>query len=212
MANPSIEELHDPDKFEKIAELGHPQIKDFVLDQLAKGGTLVTSYMVYQVLMMLVGIWFIVRAAILAFDNFSSPLVMTGLSLVFSFTLLIPIHELLHGLALKITGARNIHYGGYLRKFIFYAEADRHVMNKSQFTFVALTPLITVKLVTFCGIILFWSSPLFFFFVTLMAAHSFFCAGDIGLLSLFMRDDNVYTYDIREEKRSFYFKKLKKKA
>lgn len=208
MANPSIQELHDPDKFEKIAELGHPQIKDFVLDQLAKGGTLVTSYMVYQVLMMLVGIWFIIRAAILAFDNFSLPLVMIGLSLVFSFTLLIPIHELLHGLALKITGARNVHYGGYLRKFIFYAEADRHVMNKSQFTFVALTPLITVKLVTFCGIILFWSSPLFFFFIALMAVHSFFCAGDIGLLSLFMRDDNVYTYDIREEKRSFYFKKL----
>jgi len=207
MANPSIEELHDPNKFEQIAELGHPQIKDFVLEQLAKGGALVTSYMIYQVLMMLVGIWFIIRAAILAFDNFSSPLVMTGLSLVFSFTLLIPIHELLHGLALKITGARNVHYGGYLRKFIFYAEADRHVLNKKQFAFVALTPLIVVQVLTLVGILIFWYSPVFYFSITVMAAHSFFCAGDIGLLTIFLRDSKVYTYDVREEKKSYYFKK-----
>ncbi len=207
MANPSIEELHDPNKFEQIAELGHPQIKDFVLEQLAKGGTLVTSYMIYQVLMMLVGIWFIIRAAILAFDNFSSPLVMTGLSLIFSFTLLIPIHELLHGLALKITGARNVHYGGYLRKFIFYAEADRHVLNKKQFAFVALTPLIMVQVLTLVGILIFWYSPVFYFSIIVMAAHSFFCAGDIGLLTIFLRNSEVYTYDVREEKKSYYFKK-----
>ena len=207
MANPSIEELHDPNKFEQIAELGHPQIKTFVLEQLAKGGALVTTYMGYQIIMLLLGIWFMIRAAILAFDDFSSPLGMTGLSLVFSFTLLIPIHELLHGLALKITGARNVHYGGYLRKFIFYAEADRHVLNKKQFAFVALTPLIVVQVLTLVGILIFWYSPVFYFSIIVMAAHSFFCAGDIGLLTIFLWDSEVYNYDVREEKKSYYFKK-----
>lgn len=211
MANPSIEELHNPDKFEQVAELAHPQIKAFVLEQLAKGGALVTAYMVYQILMMLLGIWFLIRTIILAFNNSFSPVVMAGLALIFSFTLLIPIHELLHGLALKFTGAPKVHYGGYLRKFIFYAEADRHVLNKTQFTFVALTPLIVVKILTLCGIYIFWDSPTFYFSLVVMAAHSFFCAGDIGLLTIFFRRSRIYTYDVREEKKSYYFRKIGEK-
>ncbi len=207
MANPSIEELHDPNKFEQIAELGHPQIKDFVLEQLAKGGALVTTYMGYQIIMLLLGIWFIIRAILLAFNHSASPFIMTALALVFSFTLLILIHELLHGLALKITGAPKVHYGAYFQKFIFYAEADRHVLNKKQFAFVALTPLIVVQVLTLVGILIFWYSPVFYFSITVMAAHSFFCAGDIGLLTIFLRDSKVYTYDVREEKKSYYFKK-----
>lgn len=211
MANPSIEELHNPDKFEQIAELGHPQIKSFVLEQLAKGGALVTAYMVYQILMMLLGIWFLIRVILLAFNDSFLPIIMTGLALIFSFTLLIPIHELLHGLALKFTGAPKVHYGGYLRKFIFYAEADRHVLNQKQFAFVALTPLIMVKVLTLCGIFVFWYSPVFYFSLIVMAAHSFFCAGDIGLLTLFLHDDEIFTYDVKAEKKSYYFRKIGEK-
>ena len=56
MANPTIEELHNPAEFQLIAEIEHPHIKSFVLDQLAKGGKLVTVFMIYQIVMMTLGI------------------------------------------------------------------------------------------------------------------------------------------------------------
>ncbi len=207
MENPTIEELHHSEDFELVAELGHSNIKEFVIEQLSEGGRLVFSYMIYQVVMMIVGIFFLTRAIVYAYKGFSEPLIYAIAALIFSFTLLIPIHELLHGMALKIAGAKKIHYGAYLRKFIFYAEADRHVLNKKQFELVALSPFVIVKLLTMTGLLLCFQSPIFYFMITVMATHSFFCAGDMGLLSIFYRYSNVYTYDVRAEKKSYYFKR-----
>lgn len=208
MTNPSIEDLHNPDKFEEFAALEHANIKSFVINQLAKGGNLVTAYMVYQILMMILGIWFVGRAIYLAFNHSFIPLIFTGVALVFSFTLLIPVHELLHGLALKLTGAKHIHYGAYLRKFIFYAEADRHVLGKPQFAFVALTPLFVIKAVSLLGIFIFFYTPILYFFIITMCTHSFFCAGDLALLTVFFEHNEVYTYDEKSEKKSYYFRKI----
>ncbi len=207
MANPTIEELQNTEHFELIAELGHSNIKEFVLEQIAEGGRLVFSFMIYQALMMILGIFFLTRSIVLAFQAFSEPLLYAMAAIVFCFSLLIPIHELLHGIALKLTGAPKIYYGAYFRKFIFYAEADRHVLNKKQFELVALAPFVTIKLLTLVGIVFWFHSPVLYFMITVMVAHSFFCAGDIGLLSIFYRHRQVYTYDVRAEKRSYYFKR-----
>ena len=185
MSNPTIEDLLDKEQFELIAELEHATIKEFVLEQLALGGKLITSFMVYQVVMLLTGIFFVTRSIVLAYHGYSTPLIFSSIALLFSFTLLIPIHELLHGFALKLTGAKKIHYGAYFRKFIFYAEADRHVLNSRQFELIALTPLIVIKVVTLIGLLLFFSSPAMYLMILIMTTHSFFCAGDIGLLSVF---------------------------
>lgn len=208
MANPSIEELHDTSRFGQIAELDHQGIKTFVLDQLSKGGWLVTAFMVYQLLMLLLGIGTLIRAAFLAFGGYSFPLLIIAGALVFSFSLLVILHELLHGLALKLTGAQHVNYGGYLRRFIFYAEADRHVLNKSQFAFVALTPLVAVQLLTLLAVLVFLSSPTVYFLLIVMATHSFFCAGDIGLLTVFSRYKKVYTFDLADAKKSYYFRAI----
>jgi len=207
MRNPTIGELQNPEDFELIAELGHSNIKEFVLDQLSEGGRLVITYMIYQSVMMIVGIFFITRAIVYGFNGYSEPLIYTGAALIFSFSLLIPIHELLHGFALKVTGATKIHYGAYFRKFIFYAEADRHVLNKKQFELVALAPFVVIKVLTLFGLIIGFQSPIFYFMITVMSAHSFFCAGDIGLLTIFYRHRDVYTYDVRAERKSYYFKR-----
>lgn len=209
MKNPTIEELQDEEKFELIATLEHTNIKEFVIDQLSEGGKLVVYYMFYQAAMMLLEIFVVTRSIVLAYHSNFSPLYYTVVALLFSFTLLIPIHELIHGLALKVTGAPKVDYGAYLKKFIFYAEADQHILNQKQFEFVALAPFVVIKILTLAGILLFFSSPLLFSFITVMTAHSLFCAGDIGLLNIFYRKKVDYTYDLRAEKRSYYFKRKK---
>lgn len=210
MANPSIEELQKSDEYELIAELNHKQIKAFVIEQLSAGGWLVKSYMIYQVLMITLGAFIITWSVILAFQHQYLPLYWVIAALVFCFSLLIIIHELLHGIAIKASGAKKVNYGAYFRKFIFYAEADQHVLNKPQFTFIALAPFVTIKVLTILGCLLTFHHPLAFFISLVMCAHSLFCAGDIGLLSLFYRnkDVDIYTYDMRAEKKSYYFKKV----
>ncbi len=209
MANPSIKELQNSEKFELFAELNHQQIKEFVILQLSERNKLTLSYMIYQALMILIGIFFFTRSIVLAFQGELQALFFSLAALVFCFSLLIVIHELLHGLALKLIGAKNINFGGYLKKFIFYAEADQFVLNRKQFAFIALTPLVIVKIVTFIGVILFFNEPVFYSFIFVMSAHSLFCAGDIGLLSIFYKykEPEIYTFDIKSEKTSYYFKK-----
>ena len=109
-----------------------------------------------------------------------------------------------------MAGAPKVSFGGYLRKFIFYAEADSFVINRREFAFIALAPLVLVKLVTLAGIMLFFNHPILYFLIIIMSAHSLFCAGDIGLLSLFYkyRDGEVFNYNSKAEKTSYYFRKI----
>jgi len=212
MENPSIEELQKSDKFEMIAKLNHQQIKEFVIDQLAENGKIIKTYMIYQVLMILIGIFFFTRSIVLAFQDSAIQLYYSLAALVFCFSILIIIHEILHGIALKLSGAPKVSFGGYLKKFMFYAEADQFVINRRQFAFIALTPLVTVKLITLTGIALHFNQPVFYFLIFVMSAHSLFCAGDIGLLSVFFKFKNseIFTFDVKEEKTSYYF--LRKSA
>lgn len=210
MANPTIGELRNSGEYELIAQLNHQQIKEFVINQLSQNGKIIKIYMIYQIVMILIGTFFFTRSIVLAFKGDSVPLYYSLAAMVFCFSVLIIIHELLHLIALKLSGAPKVSFGGYLKKFIFYAEADRFVINRRQFAFIALTPLFVVKLVTLTGIILVFNNPLFYFLVFVMSAHSLFCAGDIGLLSVFYKFKNteVFTFDVREEKTSYFYRRI----
>ncbi len=205
--NPSIKELFDEDRFEVVKALDHAQIKEFVFDQISKGGKLTFWYMIYQLGMIILAVALFVYVIYKAFKGDSSLVLFSGLAILFSFTAMVVIHELLHGIALKLLGAPRVRYGGYLKKFIFYAEASGFVLNRKQFYFVALTPFIVVKFISLVGIVLFLHHPIWCFFFLLMSLHSLFCAGDIGLMSFFEQHKNsdVYTFDNHSEKRSYYF-------
>jgi len=209
MPNPTIEELRNPEKYELIAQFNHSQIKEFVINQLTTKSRMIKVYMVYQILMIMVGMLFFTRSIVLAFQSSSTPLYYSLAALVFCFTLLIIIHELLHGAALTLTGAKHINFGGYLKKFIFYAEADRFVINRRQFAFIALTPLFAIKLITLIGIIFLFNHPVFYFLIFVMSSHSLFCAGDIGLLSIFYQHKKtaIFTFDVKAEKTSYFYRK-----
>lgn len=207
MSNPTIHQLQKSGDYELIASLNHQEIKEFVINQLSEGGRLIQTYMIYQVLMIVVGIFFLTRSVVYAFQDSITPLYFSMAALLFSFSILIVIHELIHGIALQLAGAKKVTYGGYLKKFIFYAEADQFVLNRKQFAFVALAPLFVIKIITLAGIIFLFNQPLFYFAVIIMSAHSLFCAGDIGLLSIFYKHKNadMYTFDVKEEKTSYYY-------
>lgn len=208
--NPTPEELQTNDKYELTAKIDHQEIKSFVMNQIEVPGKLMKGYAIYQAVMIIIGLFFATRPIVLAIRGDFKPLLWLLAAIVFTFSLLILIHEVIHLLALLVTGARKIMIGAYLKKFIFYAEADRHVLNRRQYTFVALMPLIIVKLVTLAGIILTAGESAFYFWIFIMCAHTLFCAGDVGMINYFNRfpGENVYTFDARDEKRSYFYREI----
>jgi hypothetical protein len=208
MSNPAIEDLQNSDRFELVYELEHHKIKEFVINQIASRSKLVQGYMFYQLLMILLGLFFATRPLVLATGGNYQPLFYLFLAVVTTFTLLILIHELLHATAFKITGAKHVSIGSYLNKFIFYAEADGHVLNRKQFTLVALTPLVTIQIVTLVAVVFSLGHPVIYFWIFIMCAHSLFCAGDIGMLDYLyqFRKSRIYTFDVKDEKKSYFYR------
>ena len=66
-----------------------------------------------------------------------------------------------------------------------------------------------LRVLSLTGILFFIHSPLFYFLIFVMSAHSLFCAGDVGLLSIFYKygDSEIYTYDVKDKQTSYYFQK-----
>lgn len=209
--NPSIQDLQNQAKYELVAELHHNQIKEFVINRISEGSKITGWYMIYQLLMIAGGIFYITRSIVLGFNTILQPLYFTLFALVFCFSVLIVLHEFLHGVAIKLTGAPKVNYGAYFKKFIFYAEADQHVLNRRQFAFIALTPLVFIQIVTALAILFLKGSQAIYFPVVVMSAHSLFCAGDIALLSVFYQnqESEMYTFDVKAKKTSYYYQEKK---
>jgi hypothetical protein len=204
---PTIEDLNDPEKFELFASVDQSRIKEFVLQQVMSDKKIIPIYMIYQTLLFLTGIFFFTRTIILAYrGNFVFLLITIG-AVFFSFTLLVAIHELLHGIALKLAGAPKVTYGGILQKFIFFAEAENFILGKRSFLFVAFTPFVVMQVITVAGMIFWYSVPFLYFFLTVMVIHSFFCSGDVALVTIFYRfpGRDTFTYDNSAEKKNYYF-------
>ncbi|TAF66939.1 MAG: DUF3267 domain-containing protein [Cytophagales bacterium] len=126
-----------------------------------------------------------------------------GFSIAF---LLIPLHELIHGLAYRLVGAKKVSYGANLKKFIFYALADKFVVSYKEFIIVALAPFLVVYLV---NIILFLVLPTTgaYACLGLTFVHSLLCGGDFGLLSFFHENKSkqLVTYDDVAKQASYFY-------
>jgi len=120
--------------------------------------------------------------------------------------LLIPLHEIIHGLAYKHVGAKNTAYDVDWKSLIFMATADRFVANRKEFRLVALAPFVLITLLLliifpFCNAL--WQ----FAILGSLFLHTSACAGDFGLLSFFHahRDKEIVTYDDVPNKVAYFY-------
>jgi len=205
------EDLQNESEFELIKVVSHKQIREFVVEQIQKEKFIIRIYSIYQVLMGLVLGYFSINSVILLTKGNSQSFTGTLFGLLFSFTALIIIHELLHALAYLLTGARKISFGVILKKFIFYAMADKQVISSNAFHIVALAPFISVKFICLLVILTTNDTQIMYFSLAVMCLHSLFCAGDIAMLAFYKlnRGKEIYNFDNRSEgKTYFYSRKL----
>ena len=111
--------------------------------------------------------------------------------------LLVVPHELLHGLAYKLTGAAQVRYGADFSKLVFHASAPYHVVSAKQLYFVALLPLAVINGLLLVALLLL-SGWWWWFVVGLLLMHTQGCLGDLAIVSFFVRrseEGKWVTYD-----------------
>ncbi len=82
---------------------------------------------------------------------------------------LIPAHELTHGIAMRVYGARP-RYGFLWKELMFYATAPGHAFRRNQYLVVALAPLVNLSLLA-C------------FAIWLLAGSDFYTAATVAILA-----------------------------
>jgi len=110
-------------------------------------------------------------------------------------------HELLHGIAYKMTGAKKIKYGADWTKLVFHASAPYHPINYRQMLLVAFAPFVVLTLLMFLGL-LFSTGQVWWFLFGLLLMHTQGCFGDFAMVNFFARQERPedwVTFDDGEE-------------
>lgn len=208
----NYKEIVDDPQYTEIASVKHNEIKSLLLQEIPENQGWARAANMYQ----LFGVLALILGLFKAFMPFyttreSKYLIYMGIGFLFSLTLLIVLHELIHALAYLYVGARKLSFGMNLRKFMFYVQSDGYVMDYKKFKIVALAPAIVITALSLAGMGLFYNQPLFFFFLTILGVHGFFCGGDFGLLCFFQNrpDLDVVTFDLKEEGKTYFYGKAK---
>ena len=204
-------ELISSNEYEQIIALKHSEIKNFIVTEVEKQSIWARIANMYQITGLLAFVLGLFKAFMPFFTKREGIyLFWLVLGLVFTFTLLIIMHELIHALAYRYVGARNLSFGMNIRKFMFYVQADKQVLNYKQFKIVALAPVVTVAIVSILGMIIFYNHAAFYFFIPIFAFHSVFCGGDFRLLCIFANrsDKEILTFDIKSEEKIYFYAKI----
>ncbi|WP_163716261.1 DUF3267 domain-containing protein [Mangrovibacterium lignilyticum] len=201
------DDLTKDSEFELLKVVDQRQIKSFIYEQIYEPTKLLRYYGIYQIAMLVLYVVLLAISIWSATRGVMEPLWWMLGALVFSFSVLIVLHELFHAVAYRLNGVKKLKAGALWRKFIFYVAADRQVVDFTVFKRVALAPFLVVNLLTIMPGIWLWEHPACYFFFSLMCLHSLFCAGDIAMLSFYYRhaDKTIYNFDDLAEGKTFFY-------
>jgi hypothetical protein len=204
-------EIINNPEFEEIATVNHNDLKQFLIKEVEQQPVWARVANMFQI----TGLMAFMLGGFKAFIPFlmqknAAFLLWMLYGLIFTFTLLIVLHELLHAVAYYYVGARKLSFGVVWRKFMFYVTADKFVADRKKFTIVALAPAVIVSVLCIIGMAVFYQQPAFYFFVPVFGLHFIFCGGDFSLLCFFENRKNleIYTFDLKEEGKTYFYQKV----
>ena len=204
---PDVETLQMDPGFKKILELDFDEMIPFVLSNIRKRGLFPLLYLFYNAASLIYIISFIVFGINAGLLNAGKILGQIVGGILVGSIVVIPPHELLHGLAYRILGARKIRFGIDFRQFIFYVTADRFPISRKELAFLALTPFVVINMVVI-GCTAIWVQQYILFTVSLLLSHNIMCIGDFAMIGYaYSIKQEIITYDDPEKKRSYFYEK-----
>ncbi|MEN8230085.1 MAG: DUF3267 domain-containing protein [Bacteroidota bacterium] len=205
---PDAKKLQEDPGYRQIMELDFNEMIPFVLSNIKRRSVISFLYagvtlgtLLFVLLYMILGL-------------IESQLTWLGIikqSLIGIFAgsfLVIPLHELLHGLAFRIIGARKIKFGADLQQFIFFVTADRYPVSGKELYFLAMTPFLVINTAT-VAIIAIWFPQVILFPAFLLFSHNIMCVGDFALVNFVHQQRNkVYTFDETDHRKSYFYEEV----
>jgi hypothetical protein len=201
---PTIEELEDGSRYRKELILPYGDIAPFVIARLLTPS------------LPMILLWIALLAATVMsivfwpglFLDLPQPQILKGLlaGTVLIPLLLVPLHEGLHLVPLRLAGARDIRLGSDLRQGIIYITAHRFVTGRKLLSFVAMTPFAVVTAGLITAIVL---TPVWWQWVLSITlfVHTTMCTGDAAILTYAdsFRGKEVFTWDDADRLEAYFY-------
>ena len=121
----SIQELENQEEYDLILRLDHQEILPFIQEEFERRNFLIHLYIAINIALVTASIFFGIEQWFAGTMPAWKMLVFLVIGAVLGSTLIVPIHELIHGLVYYMLGAPKVSYGWNLESFYFYAVADR---------------------------------------------------------------------------------------
>ena len=204
-----VEQMQNEELYTKILELNFDEMIPFVLSNIRRKGLMSWLFVAVNVIgLSSVGV-FSIWGIYTGWIPWSRFIIQLILGILAGSIIVIPFHELLHGLAYKILGAKKITFGANLQQFFFFVTADRFLVNRKELYFLALFPFGALNVVLLT-VALFWLPQYSILFGFLLLSHNLMCIGDFAVTNYVLNEkEEVFTYDEPENKKSFFYKTVK---
>jgi len=205
---PDVKKLQQDPGFRKIMELDFNDMIPFVLSNIKRRSVISLLYAVVNLGVLLFAMIYVVMGLIGSELSWIM-IIKQSLAGIFAGSfLVIPLHELLHGLAYRILGARKIRFGADLQQFIFYVTADRYPVSGSELCFLAMTPFVLINAATVAMVAL-WFPQVILFPAFLLLSHNIMCIGDFALVNFVLQKRNrVFTFDETDHRKSYFYEEV----
>jgi len=205
--NIRVEDLEDESKFRQILKVPYDELINFVIDYIKRRSDLMVFF--WSLCIVFLGFAAYIRLNIAGYFPLKNILLHSLLGLIVFPLILIPVHEMLHAITFRITGAKQIKAGMDLRQYMFYVTAHRHVVNSRQFRWIGYTPFAVISLgllllILFVPGLWKWSLSI------LLLVHATMCTGDFAMMNFFRlnRKKKLYTWDDAEKKIAYFYEEI----
>ena len=209
MSRPDVHTLQNDALYRKILELDFSEMTPFVLNHIGGKERMAVLFMglnlATAIFILIYILWGLTGGQLDGGRVFWQ--ILGG---IFSGSILIIApHELLHGLAYRILGARRIRFGVDFQQFIFFVTADRFPISRNELRFLALAPFVVINAATIAVTAL-WFTEWTLLSATLLLSHNIMCIGDFALTSFANKHrGEIWSYDEIENKKSYFYEKIK---
>jgi hypothetical protein len=195
----------DP-RFILLDELRYDDIVEFAAKYIRVKTRSMTFYYLSLLGMFLLMIISVVFGMIYHHREFGGIMKQYLYGLIISFSVIIPIHEIIHGLIYVLLGARKIRFGAEFKQFAFYAVADEFVTSKTGFYLLALGPFLIITLLNLAGFI-FVPGIASYTYISVIFFHATMCVGDFAMMSYYdtHRDKDIYSFDDVKNRISYFY-------
>jgi hypothetical protein len=202
----SPEDIKSNPRFVLLDELNYDEIVNFTAKYIRKGNSSMVLFYIFLAGTFLLVIGSLVFGMVYHNREFGGIMKQYLYGLILSFSAMIPIHEIIHGIIYVLLGARKVYFGAEFKQFAFYAVADEFVTGKNGFYMLAVGPFLTVSVLCLLGFILV-PGIASYTYISILFFHTTMCIGDFALMSYYdsNKDKNIFTFDDIRNRISYYY-------